>query len=66
MLEESVPARLHPVDGPHRTAHEELQPLGRTHIGEVCGELYCLGRTPRLEQVKSLRRKQWQREGVVN
>jgi len=28
------------VEGTHAGAvHEELQPMGRTHIGEVCGEL---------------------------
>ena len=40
MLEQPVPEGLHTV-GRSRTAavREELQPLGRIHVGEVCGEL---------------------------
>jgi len=36
-LEQPIPEGLHPVEGTHiGTVHEELQPVGRTH---VCGEL---------------------------
>jgi len=40
--------------------HEELKPVGRTHVGAVCGGL-CCGRDPMLEQGESLRRNEWQR-----
>ena len=40
MLEQPVPEGLHLVGGTHAGAvHEEQQPVGRTHIGELCGEL---------------------------
>ena len=41
-LEQPVPEGLHPVEGIHTAAIcEELQLVGRTHVGEVCGGL-CL------------------------
>jgi len=48
MLERPVPEGLYPVEGTHAEAvHEELQPMGRTHIGEVCGELSSVRGTSR-------------------
>jgi len=39
-LEQPVPEGLHPVGGTHPGAvHEELQSMGRTHAGEICGGL---------------------------
>jgi len=39
-LEQRVPEGWHPVEGNFAGAvHEELQLVGRTHAGEVCGEL---------------------------
>lgn len=46
-LEQPVPEGLHTVEGTHTGAvHEELQPLGRTHVGEDCGGLFPAGVTP--------------------
>jgi len=45
---------------------EELQPMGRSHIGAVCGELSTVGGTPTLEQGKNVRREEWQRQRVMN
>jgi len=45
--------------------HEELQGVGRTHIGEVCGGLSHMGGTPMLEQGKSVGRNEWQRQHVI-
>ncbi|GAB0181827.1 zinc finger and BTB domain-containing protein 5 [Grus japonensis] len=40
MLEQSAPEGLHPMEGTHTGAvHEELQPMGRTDVGEVHGGL---------------------------
>jgi len=49
---------------------EELHPVGRTHVGEVCAELSPVGGTFMLEQGQSvrsppLRRKQQQRQRVM-
>ena len=42
------------MEGTHAGAVcEELQPVGRTHVGEVCGGLSAMGGTPR-----------WSRGGV--
>ena len=54
-LERSVPEGLHPVEGTHAGAVcEELQPVGRTHVGEVHGGV-SHGRDPTLEQGKSVK-----------
>ncbi|GAB0183427.1 hypothetical protein GRJ2_000808000 [Grus japonensis] len=46
-LEQSAPEGLRFVEGTHAGAvHEELQPMGRTHVGEVCGGLSAMGGTP--------------------
>ena len=46
MLEQ--PEGLNPVEGTHAGAvHEELQPMGRTHVGEDCGELSSVRGTSR-------------------
>ena len=50
---------------------EGLQPVGRTHVREVCGELSPVRGTFMLEQGKSvrnlpLRRKEQQRQRVMN
>ena len=48
MLGQSVPEGLHPVEGTHAGAVcEELQLIGRTHVGEVHGGLSPVGGTPR-------------------
>ena len=40
MMEQPVPAELHPLEGINIGAVcEELQPMGRSHVGEICGEL---------------------------
>lgn len=50
MLEQSAPGRLHPMEGAHvGTVCEELQPMGRTQVREVCEGL-SHGRDPMLEQ----------------
>ena len=47
MLEHSVPEGLHSVERTHSGAtHEELQPVGRTHFGEVLGGLSLVGGGP--------------------
>jgi len=44
------------VEGIHTGAvREEMQPVGRTHVGEVCGELSPIRGTFTLEQGKSMR-----------
>jgi len=45
-------------------ACEELQPVGRTHIGEVHGELSTVGRTPRWSR-GSVRSPPPKEEGVA-
>jgi len=50
---------------------EELHPVGRTQVGEVHGELSRMGGTSRwsrkeCEESSSLRRKEWQRQSVMN
>lgn len=52
MLEQAMPEELYPVEGADGSAVCELQPMGRTHIGEVCGCLCLLGGS--LEQGRSL------------
>jgi len=55
-LEQPVPEGLHPVEGTHAGAvREELQPMGRTCIGEVHGEQSPVRGTFMLEQGKSVR-----------
>jgi len=52
----SVPEGLHAAEGTHAEAvGEELQPVGRIHFGEVCGELFPMRGTIMLEQGKSVR-----------
>jgi len=51
-------------EGTHAgAAHEELQPVGRTHAGEVCGELSC-ERDLTLKQGKSMRSPPPEEEGA--
>jgi len=46
MLEQSVPERLYSMERTCNVALlEELQPLGRNHIGAVSEELYPVGET---------------------
>jgi len=67
MLEQPVPEGLHPVEGTHAGAVcEELQPVGRTHVGVAHGELSPVGGDPTLEQGQRVRRKERQRQHVVN
>jgi len=44
---------------------EELQPVGRTHAGEVCGELSPVRGTFTLEQGKSVRSTPPEEEGAA-
>jgi len=45
-LEQSVPERLHPMEGTHEGAVlEGLHLVGRTHVGAVCGGLSLVRRT---------------------
>jgi len=59
------------VEGTHAGAiREELQPIGRTHVGEVHGGLSSMGGTAcwgrgRVSGVL-LRGKEWQRQCVMN
>lgn len=47
MLQQSAPEALHPMEGTQAgAAHEELQPVRRSHVVESCGELSPMGRTP--------------------
>ena len=56
MVEQPLPAGLHPVEGAHAGAVcEELQPVGRTHVEDVCGELSPVRGTFKLEKRKSVR-----------
>jgi len=55
------------MEGAHTGAiSEELQPVGRIHSGEVFGELSPVRGAFTLEQGKSVRRKEQQRQHVVN
>ena len=46
-MKQSNPEGLHPVEGTHPgTVCEELQPVGRTHVGEVHGGLSAVEGTP--------------------
>ena len=55
------------VVGTHTgVGREELQPMGRTHAGDVCGELSPVRGTSTLGQGKSVRRKDRQRQRVMN
>jgi len=45
--------------------HEELQPMGQIHIGEVCGELSPMRGTFTLEQRKSVRSLPCEEEGAA-
>jgi len=71
-LEQSAPERLHLVERTNAEAVcEELQPLGRTHIGEVHGALSSMSGTSCWSRggvwgVLPLRRKEWQRQHVMN
>jgi len=52
--------------GTHAGAvHEELQPVGKTHIGEVCGELSLVRGTFTLEQRQSARSPPPEEEGAA-
>jgi len=60
MLEQSAPKGLHSVERTLAGALcEELQPEGRTYVGEVHGRL-SHGRNSMLEQGKRVRRKERQ------
>ena len=71
MLEQSVPEGLQPGEGTLAGAVcEELQPMGRTHVGEVHGGLSPVGGTPwwsrgRVRSPRA-RRKEQQRQRVMN
>ena len=45
-LEQSVPEVWHFVEGTHTGAFNELQPVGSTHVGTVCGGLSPVRGTP--------------------
>jgi len=45
--------------------HEDLQPVDRTHFGEVCGELFPVRGTFTPEQGKSMRRPPPEEEGAA-
>lgn len=62
-LEQPAPAALNPLERIHGGAgHKELQPMGRTHVGEVYGD--CPPREgPVLEQGKSVRSAPHEEEG---
>jgi len=54
------------MEGTHTGAdHEELQPMGRTYIGEVYGELSPMSGTFTLDQGKSGRSLPPEEEGVA-
>ena len=54
------------MEGIHAgTVREELQPMGRTHIGEVCGELSPVRGTFTLEQGQSVRSPPPEEEAVA-
>lgn len=41
MLQQTIPEGVQPMEGTHAGAdNEELQFVGRTHVGEVCGRLF--------------------------
>lgn len=44
-LEQPVPKGLHTVAWTHTGAQEDLQSMGRAHVGEFCGELPSMGWT---------------------
>jgi len=53
-------------EGNHAGAdHEELEPVGRTHVGEVCGELSPVRGICTLEQGKSMRTLLPERQGAA-
>jgi len=55
-----------PWEGPTLgQVREELQPMGRTHIGEVCGGLCPMRGTFMLEQGKSVRSPPPEEEGAA-
>lgn len=61
MLKLSVPEGLTLMQGVHAgTVHEELQPIGRTHVGEVSS----CGSNPTLEQRKSVKSPPSEEGGV--
>jgi len=54
------------VEGTHAVeVHEELQPVGKTYIGEVCGELSPVRGTFMSEQGKSVRSPPPEEEGAT-
>jgi len=64
MLEQPVPEGLHPMEGTHTGAvREDLQLVGRTQVGEVCGELSPMRGTFMLEQGQSVRSPPPEEEG---
>jgi len=71
MLDQSIPGGLHPVERTYAGALlEELQPMERTHAGAVHEALYPVGGTQCWSsaqlQESSLRRKEQQRQSVMN
>lgn len=72
MLEQPIPEGPHPV-GVIRAeaAHEKLQPMGRTHPGNVCegknsGKIgKYSGKNHMLEQGENMRKEQ-QRQNIMN
>jgi len=66
MLAYSALKKLHPVEGTHAEAVcEELQPVGKIHVGEVHGGLSPVGGTPCCSRGRERRNKQ-QRQYVMN
>ena len=54
------------MEGTHAGAiQEELQPVGRTHVGEVCGELSPVRGTFTLELGQSVRSLPAEEEGAA-
>ncbi|KAJ7415763.1 hypothetical protein WISP_76221 [Willisornis vidua] len=50
---------LHPVEGTHiGSVYDELNPVGKIHVEEVCRELFSCERDPTPEQKKSVRTKE--------
>lgn len=68
MLEQAVPEEWYTMEGTRAgVVLKGLQPIRRTHDGAVHEGLYPThGRDPTLEQVKNIRRKEQQRQNVVN
>lgn len=57
-MEQPVPDGLHPVEGAHAGAvGEEVEPMEKTHTGEIHGGLFPVGVTPDRSRGRSDRDK---------